>query len=176
MRFRSGYARWVRTGGRCARIWVRRAECGACARSHALLPSFVLVRRLDVVAVIGETIETVVNTGSGVRPIALGLEVPYTTARDWLRRFGARAVAWAAALGAAVVELAGLAPRLAIEPARAVLKALDWAGAAVRARAGPPTPRRWPLASLITGGRLLASATDPPWLMLGDRRLMPPVP
>jgi Domain of unknown function (DUF6431) len=49
----SGYARWVRVGGRAWRIWVRRARCPTCRVTHALLPSFALPRRVDVVEVIG---------------------------------------------------------------------------------------------------------------------------
>lgn len=50
LRFRSGYWRHVRSGGGTGRrIWIRRAECPPCRRSHALLPSFLLQGRLDVV-------------------------------------------------------------------------------------------------------------------------------
>jgi hypothetical protein len=158
------------------RVWVRRGACGSCATSHALLPSFVLMWRLDAVTVIGEVLEAVTGGVSGVRPVAACLEVPHTTARDWVRRFRTGAEVWAAALGSAVVELAGFAPRLPVEPCRAAVAATGWVWAAVRARAGPSAPSRWPLVSLITGGRLLAAAIDPPWLMLGSRRLMAPVP
>ena len=50
MIFSSGYFRSVRAG-RVFRIWVRRARCQRCDKkpSHALLPSFCLVRRLDAV-------------------------------------------------------------------------------------------------------------------------------
>ena len=140
------------------------------------MPSFVLMWRLDVVETIGETLEAVAAGGSGVRPVAARSDVPYSTARDWVRRFQAGAEGWAAALAAAVVELAGFAPVLPLEAGRAALEALGWVWAGVRARAGPWVPGRWALMSLITGGRLLAAARDPLWLILGGRRLMPPVP
>jgi uncharacterized protein DUF6431 len=174
--FRSGYERSVRVGGRCLRLWVRRGACGSCATSHALLPSFLLRWRLDVVTVIGEALEVVAGGVSGVRPVAARAEVPYTTTRDWVRRFRTGAEVWAAALAATVVELAGFAPQLPVEPCAAAVAATGWVWAAVYARAGPSTPGRWSLIALITGGRLLAAAIDPPWLMLGSRRLMPPVP
>jgi Domain of unknown function (DUF6431) len=41
-----GYWRWVRGPG-SARLWIRRGRCSTCARSHALLPDFLLERRLD---------------------------------------------------------------------------------------------------------------------------------
>ena len=47
----SGYPRWARAA-REWRIWIWR--CRRCGRSHTLLPSFLLERRLDVVDVIGE--------------------------------------------------------------------------------------------------------------------------
>ena len=58
MRFRSGYGRHVRCGGGTGRrMWIRRVACVGCGRSHALLPSFLLERRLDVVEDIGAVIE-----------------------------------------------------------------------------------------------------------------------
>ena len=48
-----GYWRWLRAPLLVERIWIRRARCSACRRSHALLPDLVLARRLDAVEVIG---------------------------------------------------------------------------------------------------------------------------
>ena len=48
-----GYWRWLRAPLLVERIWIRRGRCAACRRSHALVPDLVLVRRLDVVTVIG---------------------------------------------------------------------------------------------------------------------------
>src|SRR6266542_4453961 len=84
MVFWSGYRRYVRLG-RVWRVWVARAKCRPCGVTHALLPSFVLLRRVDVVWVIGEALERVA-AGAGLRPVAAGLGVPHTTARDWWRR------------------------------------------------------------------------------------------
>ncbi|MDA8276186.1 MAG: DUF6431 domain-containing protein, partial [Actinomycetota bacterium] len=52
----SGYRRHVRHGGSCHRIFVRRVRCGPCQQTHALLPSFVLFGRLDVVESVGTVI------------------------------------------------------------------------------------------------------------------------
>jgi hypothetical protein len=92
MTFWSGYERSVRHAGPALKLWLRRARCGRCQASHALVPSFCLVGRLDVVEVIGAAVAAVVSDGHGVRPVAAGLDVPYTTARDWVRRFGRRPV------------------------------------------------------------------------------------
>ncbi len=175
MSFWSGYERAVRVDGLCSRLWVRRARCGPCGASHALVPSFCLVGRLDVVEVIGGVVGAVVAGGVGVRPAAARADVPHSTARDWVRRFVRRATMLAAGFSAVLVEVSGLAPRLGVEPAGA-LDALASAFAAVHSRAGPALAGLWPFAALVTGGALLAANTDPLWLIIGRRRFMPPVP
>ncbi len=101
----SGYRRHVRSGGSCFRIFVPRVRCGSCEKTHALLPAFVLVGRLDVVESVGTVIAAVAAGGSGVRPSAGRLGVPHTTARGWWRRFAAGAARWAVAFSALAVEL-----------------------------------------------------------------------
>jgi transposase-like protein len=91
MIFWSGYTRPVRVLGICVRLFVRRARCRACAVTHALLPAFVLGKRLDAVEAVGEAIEAVLERRSGVRPVARALGVPHTTVRGWLRRLAERA-------------------------------------------------------------------------------------
>jgi len=86
----SGYVRWVRVQGRVWRVWVRRARCAPCRVTHALLPSFVLARRVDAVEVIGAALERAA-AGVGLRPIAAWLGVPHSTVRGWRRRFVRRA-------------------------------------------------------------------------------------
>ncbi|MGH8543308.1 MAG: helix-turn-helix domain-containing protein [Gammaproteobacteria bacterium] len=141
-----------------------------------LLPSFCLVGRLDVGEVIGEVIAAVVGDGVGVRPVARRVDVPHTTAGDWVRRFGRRAGLLAAAFAAVVVELSGWAPRLPTAPARLALAAICCAFGAARARAGPALPGLWDFAALVSGGRLLAANSDPLWLVVGRRRFIPPDP
>lgn len=175
MSFWSGYERSVRAGGPCRQLWVRRARCVSCRASHALVPSFCLVGRLDVVEVIGEVVAAVVG-GEGVRPAAARADVPHTTARGWVRRFARRAAMLAAAFEAAVVEVSGLAPVLVVEPVGRALAAITSAFAAVRSRAGPGLPGPWPFAALVTGGRLLAANSDPLSTVIGRRRFIAPVP
>jgi Domain of unknown function (DUF6431) len=79
--FWSGYARFVRAGGRTWRLWIRRCRCRACSRSHALIPAFLLARRLDPAGVIGTALVRSV-LGAGRRTVAGALEVPHTTARS----------------------------------------------------------------------------------------------
>ena len=175
MKFRSGYGREARrAGGLGRKLWVRRAQCGWCRCSHALLPSFLLERRLDVVDDIGAVVEAVCDGVSVVGRLAAAGDVPYTTARDWVRRFRARAPMLAAGLGALVVALGAEAEieTLVVDVGRRALGALRLAAAVVGASSG----WLWALGSLVTGGKLLGSATDPPWTVLGGRRFMPPVP
>jgi len=171
----SGYARWVRVGGRAYRVWVRRVRCPSCGVTHALLPSFVLARRVDVVEVIGQALERAM-AGVGLRPIAAGLGVPHTTVRDWRRRFACRAGLLAAGLGALAVEVGAALPVRVADLQGAVLGALEAVRARVSRRLGRAAPGRWQLAGLLTGGRLLGTTTSPPWPGRGGLGWMPPVP
>ena len=99
-----GYWRWVRGLG-TGQLWIRRGRCSRCLRSHALLPDFLLERRLDEVQVIGQALALGIVGGLGMRSVADRLGVPMTTARGWRRRFQLRAPALAAALVAVAVHL-----------------------------------------------------------------------
>lgn len=178
MAFWSGYERSVRHRGPALKLWVRRAHCGRCRASHALVPSFCLVGRLDAVEIIGAALTAVVGEARGVRPAAEEADVPHTTARDWVRRFCRRAAMIGAAFAAVAVEVAGLAPSLPTRRgvAEHALGAIRQAFVAVAARAGPALPSWWCLASVLTGGRLLATNTNPLSIVLGRRRLIVPVP
>ena len=171
----SGYARWVRVGGRAWRVWVRRTRCGSCRVTHALLPSFALARRVDVVEVIGAALERAA-AGVGLRPVAAGLGVPHTTVRDWRRRFVGRAGLLAAGLGALAVEVGAVLPRQVGDVEGAVLGALGVVGARVAQRLGRAAPGRWQLAALLSGGGLLSTTMSPPWAGLAGPGWMPPVP
>jgi transposase-like protein len=178
MAFWSGYQRSVRRRGPALKLWVRRARCRRCRASHALVPSFCLVGRLDAVEEIGAVLTAVVGEARGVRPVAEEADVPHTTARDWVRRFCRRAALIGAAFAAVVVEVAGIAPSV---PARRsvgehALGAIGHAFAAVAARAGPALASLWGFVAIVTGGGLLATNTNPLSIVLGRRRLIVPVP
>ena len=174
--FWSGYRRYVREAGRCRKIFVPRLRCSRCGVSHALLPAFVLAWRLDVAEAVGAVIAQVAGGECGVRPAAARLGVPYTTARGWVRRFRARALVLGTGFAALAVELGGEAIRPAAEAGRFALAAI---GAAFAAAAGLPGWLRvgaWRFASSVSGGRLIAANTGSPFLVVGKRRFMPPVP
>jgi transposase-like protein len=174
--FWSGYWRHVRAAGRCRKIFVPRLRCGRCRVSHALLPAFVLAWRLDVAETVGAVIAEVAGGGCGVRPAAARRAVPYTTARGWVRRFRRRALELGTGFAALAVDLGGEAVRPAVDAAGFALAAI---GAAFGAAAGLPGWLGlgvWRFACSVSGGRLIAANTTSPWMVVGKRRFMPPVP
>jgi len=176
MMFWSGYRRHVRAGCRCRKIFVPRLRCGSCRVTHALLPAFCLAWRLDAAETIGTVVAGVAGGAGGVRPAAERAGVPHTTARGWCRRFAARAPGLGAAFAALAVELGGEPPRPPADAGRFALAAI---GAAFGAAAGLPGWAglgAWRFASAVSGGTLIAANTTSPWLVVGRRRFMPPVP
>ncbi|MGH8974730.1 MAG: hypothetical protein ACRD0C_16205 [Acidimicrobiia bacterium] len=174
MIFWSGYERDVRVG-RARRIWVRRAKCRRCGVSHALIPAFCLLGRLDGVAVILGALARVA-AGATVVVVAGAIDVPYTTVRDWRRRHLARSEVLAAGFAAMTVRWSGVAPVLSPGSEAASMEALGAAWEAARRclEGRLPVMGRW--WSLVTGGASLAATRDPPWIGGGDWGLMPPVP
>ena len=172
--FWSGYWRHVRWQRRERKIFIPRVRCCGCGVTHALLPAFVLVRRLDAAGPAGRVIGQVAGGACGVRPAAAAAGVPHTTARGWVRRFAARA-------GDLAVGFSALAADLGGEVVRPLPDRLRWAvaaiGAAFAAAAGLPgwaVLGRWRFASAVTGGSLLAANASSPFLIIGRRRFMPP--
>lgn len=173
--FWSGYRRYVRHQGRVHRIWIRRCRCRGCARSHALIPSFLLIRRFDPAAVIGAALVRSVS-GAGLRTVAAAFDVPHTTARDWRWRFRARAPVLMAGFGSLAVALGGSALEVWATPEVGALEALAGAWDRARIRFGASIPGPFGFASVVSGGALLATNTTPPWPRLLGGRWMPPVP
>ena len=131
--------------------------------SHVLLPVLALVRRADVVEVIGAALEAKA-TGAGVRTIAWRLGLPAETVRGWVRRLTSRAEAVRAVFLTMLVA-AGVDP---VPPAVTASVFAD-AVAAVRGlwvslvsrwpHIGEVSP--WRAAAAVSGGRLLAPAWPP---------------
>ena len=98
----------VGLGGGTGRVRPRRALCAACGVSRVLLPDSMLRRRQYGVEVIWAGLLAAAR-GRPWNQVAAELGVPYTTVREWLRRFARRADrvhAW----------LCGLLPRLVDDP------------------------------------------------------------
>ncbi|MFL5913189.1 MAG: hypothetical protein ACJ768_21805 [Gaiellaceae bacterium] len=154
-----GHAR-ERTVRGCGLLRPRRARCGACRVTHVLLAVSCLLRRADVVEVIGAALR-LKATGRGHRPIAAGLDRPVSTVRGWLRAFATNAEGVRAACTALLVELDPLTGPI---PARGSLVAdavevIGAVAAAARRRLGVVgAVSAWQLASAVTGGRLLSPA------------------
>ena len=172
----SGYRRFVRAGGSCHAMFVPRVRCGRCQATDAVLPAFVVCGRLDAAEVIGAVVEEVVDGTGGVRPAAARVGVPFTTARGWLRRFAARAGGWSVAFAALVVDLGGEALVPVIDGACYATAAIRAAFAGACSLPGWVRLSRWRFVSAVSGGRLLAANTITPYLIIGRRRFMPPVP
>jgi hypothetical protein len=122
------------------------------------LPVFALLRRADVVAVIGAAL-AVKAAGGGVRAAAAVVGRPVATVRGWLRRFAGRARVVRVVFTALLVA-AGVDP----VPPASTGSAFGDAVAAV-AGAGVAVGSRWPgvgqlpvwlVAAAVSGGRLLA--------------------
>ncbi len=159
----SGYWRWARGPG-TERLWIRRRRCARCRRSHALLPDFLLERRLDDVEVIGQALALSIVNGLGMRPVGERLGVPMTTARDWRRRFRVNALVLATAMVALAVHL-DPAPVLlsGTDHERVALEALGatWQRASTRFR--ERVPELWRFWGLISGGKALGTNRSPPF-------------
>jgi transposase-like protein len=150
-------ARSVRAEHGVLRLTPRRTRCTSCGVTHVLLPVTVLLRRADVVEVIGAAIEAKAG-GAGFRRIAGSLGRPAETVRGWLRRFAERCEAvravftgWARAVPADPV-LPGPAGSAWADAIAAIVAA----AAAVATRFAVGTVAPWQGACAISGGCLLA--------------------
>jgi hypothetical protein len=135
----------------------RRARCSSCGATHVLLPAWLLARRCDGTAVIGDMLARAAR-GQGFRSIAAASGVPEDTVRGRLRRFRSSA-------GGVREFFTRLAGVLAVDPVP-----LDPAGSAAGdavvavAAAAAAAAGRWPalavspweLAAAVTTGSLLS--------------------
>jgi hypothetical protein len=124
--------------------------------THVLLPVVALLRRADVVVVIGAALAAKA-AGLGHRWIAAVLSRPAETVRGWLRRFAGRLESVRAVF---TVWLRTLDPD-PVMPASAgsvwadAVTAIDAVTASVMRRF-VVTVSPWEIAAVVTGGRLLA--------------------
>jgi transposase-like protein len=127
-----------------------------------LLPDFLVFRRLDEVAVIGQVLALRATAGVELRALARRVDRPRATLRGWWDRFRARSPT----LLAEIVEVAiGLDPApldLRLSGEAAVFEALEQALHRARRRFGAGIGDAWRLWSRISGGKLLATNTRTP--------------
>jgi hypothetical protein len=83
-----GHARWrtLRDHGRQVRLRPRRSRCRECLVSHVLRPTLVLLRRVDVAAVIGTALVARHVECRRRAEVARAAGAPWDTVRGWLRR------------------------------------------------------------------------------------------
>jgi hypothetical protein len=136
----------------------RRSRCRRCGITHVLLPVLALLRRHDLVEVIGAALMAKA-AGAGHRRIATRQGLPEETVRGWLRRFTTRAAAirehftrLAHRLGA---DLSTVQPRAS--PVVDAVEAIGVAAHAAAERFGP-TPV-WHFAAGASAGRLLSNTS-----------------
>ena len=130
----------------------RRARCRSCGVTHVLLPAWLLARRCDGTAVIGDMLARAAR-GQGFRSIAAASGVPEGTVRGRLRRFRASA----ARVREFFTRLAGVlaVDPVPLDPAGSVLAdAVVAVAAAVSAARG-----RWPAVITVSGWELAAVLT-----------------
>ena len=150
--------RRVFTAGRLAvSVRPRRARCSSCGATHVLLPAWLLSRRCDGTAVIGEMLARAAR-GQGFRSIAAAPGVPEDTVRGRLRRFRSSA----GRVREGFTRLAGV---LAVDPvpldpagsaAGDAVVAVAAAAAAAAGRWPALTVSPWELAAVVTMGSLLS--------------------
>lgn len=140
----------------------RRTRCRACRATHVLVPTSTLLRRLDLVEVIGAAL-LAKAVGTGHRRIAATLGLPATTVRGWLRRFKRRAAelwALAAQLAHRYDSMLGpIGPQGS--PTADAVDALGIAAAAVVRRFGQLRSTPWQVISALTDTLMLATAALP---------------
>ena len=135
----------------------RRARCGSCGSTHVLLPAWLLARRCDGTAVIGDMLARAAR-GQGFRSIAAATGVPADTVRDRLRRFRGSA----GRVREFFTRLAGVlaVDPVPLDPAGSVAGDAVVAVAAARAAAAGRWPAltvsAWELAAVMTTGSLLS--------------------
>ncbi|TMR87900.1 hypothetical protein EJK15_69255 [Nonomuraea basaltis] len=142
----------------------QRARCRSCQETHVLLPVSSLVRRADLVEVIGRGLE-LAACGWGFRRIAERLGRPATTVRGWLRCWSRRAGCVAAVFTSLLVALADDPAAVLPTPAGSVVAdavaAVTGFAFAAGSRFGMVTVPTWLLVSAACHGRLLAPGWPP---------------
>lgn len=145
------------------KLSVRRQRCKPCATSHSVLPSFMAHGRLDAVGVIGATLEAMAARPVATAGVARAVDLPYTTVRDWRRRFSARAELLSVGFARAAVALGGVVAKLAGTAEAVAIGAVREAWRAALRRFGRATGRLWRFANAMAGGHLLTTNIHPPW-------------
>lgn len=150
--------RVLRSGSGQVEIRPRRARCSVCEVSHVLLPVFALVRRADLVELIGAALAAKAS-GTGTRAIAARLGRPADTVRGWLRRFSEKAEDLRLFFTVLLVDV-GIDPvpptptGTRFADAFSAIAGLRFAAASRWPNVGEVSP--WTVACAVSNGRLLS--------------------
>ena len=156
------YRRYVRQEA-ATQLRVRRAICKSCGETHALLPSFLFGRRIDLARAIFTAL-VVATTGVGHRPLARSLGLPKTTVRSWLRCLRSRAdpLRQGFALIAQRLAVQGPRPPPTANALALLLHGVEVAYQGAAQRFGlPAIGPVWAFTSMATGGWLMSNTDSP---------------
>lgn len=170
MAFDGSYPRQVREAGAVHRIFVRRARCARCGTGEALLPDFVLRRRLDSTTAVGAAVLAHVRCDSGTETTDLYGGVPTRTVRSWRQRFSERANDLTIRFEALRAEWGtGGIPRYEPTPVAAAITSIGLLWQATQRRPASDVLPPWRLANVVVGGQLLGTRVDLPWPIVPTR-------
>lgn len=138
-----------------------------------MLPEFVLAGRLDSADTVGAALTTAMGAPEATSRAHLFNTVPERTVRSWKARFAERAELLAVGLASLTVHWGGPVFHADGDPVVQVGTALGatWWTSVDRYPRRPVLPP-WRFANWITGGDLMSTRVDPPWL--GGH--VPPIP
>jgi hypothetical protein len=100
----------------------------------------------------------------------------HETARGWVRAFRARAEDLSVTFATLVVELGGEVIDKVLRADRDALSAMTAGFERACELPGWEVVGLWGFCSAVTGGSLLSPNRDSPYLVIGNRRFMAPVP
>ena len=158
MWFDGCYRRKVRQAGVVHELVVHRVRCPRCRAGHAVLPDFVVARRLDSADVIGAALAAAAGLPVAGRGAALVAAVPARTIRSWRARF--TLISMPLAIGfSALAAGRGWQPAdlPCVRPAHTAVAAIGAAWHTTLTRY-PASPLRgpWRFANAMCGGALMA--------------------
>jgi len=158
MWFDGCYRRRVRQAGVVHELVVHRVRCPRCRAGHAVLPDFVVARRLDSTDVIGAAVAAAVGASVAGRGAVLLAAVPARTVRSWRARFTAFSLPLAIGFSALAAGWGWQPADLpCVTPAHTAMAAIGAAWHTTLTR-WPASPLRgpWRFANAMCGGALMS--------------------
>lgn len=172
MWFDGRYRRKVRQAGIVHDLVVHRVRCPRCRAGHAVLPDFVVARRLDSADVIGAAVAATAGAPGAARAAALLAAVPARTVRSWRARFTVISMPLAIGFSALAAERGWQPADLpCVTPAHTAVAAIGAAWHTTLTRY-PASPLRgpWRFANAMCGGTLMAIRMSVPRARRPGRR------